>query len=377
MSDLKSALIVSPKPTHPAVAGNRQCIVSYSTMLQMNGFEVFLLWIADSNVSATEYKETRQYWKDHLFIYKKNPGHRLSEAIVRHLYFRITGYWPLDAAFPWGIGRIVNKIKLQHKFDFVIVNYVFLSRIFRYFKGCRKLLYTHDVFTNKYQHTGLKWFSLRPNAEQTALNRADVVLSIQKNESAFFQYLTTKKVYTSYSHFEVCDTPYVDNKIILYLAGDNKHNIDSILWYVNKVHKELVHIDPAYQLVIAGNICNKIQVLKNEENVRLLGTINDKEQFYKTGNIVINPTFEGTGLKIKSLEALSYGKVLVSHSHGTEGVYRCTYNPFISVDTPNEYIDAIISLNREQIIAYKQQSVNYVVSLNREVNRVFNEALLH
>ena len=377
MSDLKSVLVVSPKPTHPAVAGNRQCILSYSTMLRKNGFDVFLLWVADSAVSDIEYKETGLFWKDHLFIYKKNIFHRLSEAAIRHVYFQVTGYWPLDGAFPWGIERVVKQIGLKHSFDFVIVNYVFLSRIFRYFKNCRKLLYTHDVFTNKFQRTGLKWFSLRPDAEQAALNRADSVLSIQKNESAFFRYLTKKKVCTSYNYFELCTTPYVDNKKILFLAGDNTHNIDSILWYVKNVHRELIKVDPAFHLVIAGHICSKLPVLHDEENVSMLGTINDKKQFYTTGNIVINPTFEGTGLKIKSFEALAYGKVLISHSHGTEGVYQCDYDPFIIADNPNEYIDTITSLNREKIIAYKQQSVNYVVSLNREVERIFNEALFH
>jgi type IV secretory pathway component VirB8 len=91
---------------------------------------------------------------------------------------------------------------------------VFISQ--KFFSLLIKILYTHDVFTNKYQRTGLRFISLKANSEAKGLNRVDVILAIQQNEATFYSYLTTKQVIITYSYIKFAETPYIGNATILF-----------------------------------------------------------------------------------------------------------------------------------------------------------------
>ncbi len=53
----------------------------------------------------------------------------------------------------------------------------------------------------------------------------------------------------------------------------------------------------------------------------LLGPVEDLEELYGRAKVVINPALAGTGLKIKTLEALSFQKPLVTWPTGTDGLH--------------------------------------------------------
>lgn len=375
---MKKVLVVSPTPTHPAIAGNRACILSYVEVLKSLGNEVFFFWIVNPVYSKNDFNETKEYWGRHFFYYKKNFFHRILEFMFKHLRFRTTGYFKVDDMYPWGIKIKAGKLQKQFKFDVVIVNYVYLSKAFMFFNNSKKVLFTHDVFTNKYQRTGLDWFSLRPNDEAKALNRADVVLAIQKYEELFYSYLTTKPVYTSYNFFPIKRTPFLGNRNILFLSGANKYNIEGIDWFITNVMTRLKGVLPSIKLIIGGSICN---VLKNRysdcENIRFVGQVDDLFEFYSMGDIAVNPVFNGTGLKIKSFEAMSYGKVLIAHPHSVEGIYDSAKCPIKLATNSDEYIDSIIELINDipKTKKLSNASLEYISELNGEVERVFRQVV--
>ncbi len=370
-------LIISPTPTHLEIGGNRSCILSYCEMLIKEGYELTYLWIANFDSKSEDFQAMEAYWGDRLYVYKKTFVHRVVEALKRKLFFKRTGYYNLDDFYPFGVKGEIKKIKKAGEYDAVLINYVFMSKLFKFFTKEKKVLFTHDAFSNKYQFTGSPWFSITPNSEQIALNRSDVILSIQEQESNFFSYLTRKSILTSYSYFQICDTPYVNNKNILYLAGSNSYNVESIKWYIENVHRRIVNADSEVKLMIGGSICKQLTSYEKEPGICLLGFVDDKHEFYKKGNIVINPTYNGTGLKIKSFEALAYGKVLISHPHCLEGIYSCDYDPFNKAIAIEEYVSLVKVFinNKNKAIAYKVNAVKYIEALNSEVSAAFKKAL--
>ena len=52
----------------------------------------------------------------------------------------------------------------------------------------------------------------------------------------------------------------------------------------------------------------------------IIGLVDDLDDFYRRIDIAINPMVGGTGLKIKSLEALSYGKALLATEDAMVGI---------------------------------------------------------
>lgn len=375
---MKKILIVSPTATHPVQGGSSACILAYCRLLREEGHKVTFLWIKNFMVGAEEELAMRRYWGKDLIVFRKNFFHKLMEAFHRRLFFYRSGFFRLDSFYPWGISPIVRRTLKQHRFDTVIVNYVFLSRLFRFFKGSRKLLYTHDVFSLKYQKTGQPWFSLRPADERKGLNRADCILAIQNNEALFFKSLTQRPVITTYSYFDFQETPYVEADSLLYLGGSNSYNVESVLWFIDMVYKPLRDVlEGQVTLLIAGKICQVLDDLANVDGVQLLGEVEDVGAFYSRGNIVVNPTFNGTGLKIKSFEALSYGKVVVSHAHGIDGIFRPEACPIFSCTQPNEFLVVLKSLMREKelVMARKAAAVKYMSSFQTEVKHAFMQAI--
>jgi len=110
-------------------------------------------------------------------------------------------------------------------------------------------------------------------------------------------------------------------KTILYLAADNELNRKGIILFLEKCLPILMYEFGDLRICIGGTICNHLsKYYANKRNINLLYQIDNLPEFYSRGKIVINPMPSGTGLKIKTIEALAYHKYVVSTDSGFEGL---------------------------------------------------------
>jgi glycosyltransferase involved in cell wall biosynthesis len=381
----RKIVIISPVPTHPTNAGNRNCILLYSEILRELGYVVYFCWIPSHyRYYQNEYDETQDYWKDRFLFCHKSQLTALLTKFIDAVCFKFWGYCFLDSKypFPFGINIFLRNIQKIYRFDTVIINYVFLSRFFKCFHGTKKILYTHDVFTNKGRNLKNKWVSLTPNDEAKGLDRADIILSIQENETIFCNYLTGKQIFTVYSCFHVKQTPLIgvtgDDYKILYLASGNVYNIEAIHYFYNEVFSQLKNLYPNIRLIIGGAICDKIKsTMGNDKNIELQGVVSDLYQFYSQADICVNPTFIGTGLKIKTFEALSYGKIVVAHPHSLMGVYDRENVPVLLASNKVEYIEQIKKQfsSKNNWDTLKENAIAYMSRFQSYVKNQFEQAL--
>ena len=108
----------------------------------------------------------------------------------------------------------------------------------------------------------------------------------------------------------------------------------------------------------------------------MAGYVDDVCEFYKRGNIAINPVYQGTGLKIKTLEAISYGKIIVVHPHSVAGLYKKESVPVFVGDTNDTYANYLIQALKEEISPweisdkcrrYITEMDNYIVAQYKQV----------
>ena len=373
---MKKILIISPGPLHPIINGSRTCTLSYCNMLKELNYDVYFLWINNYSPYKEDESISSAYWKEKQFIFYKSNLHRLIEFFSRSLNFGNNNYNKLDSLCPIGISKFIKEIKSKHHFDCVIINYIFLSKIFDLFPASKKILFTHDAFTNKFQKTGDNWFSVRPEEEMKALNRADEILAIQENEAVFFSYLTNKKIQTTFSYFPIVKTEIRNNQTLLILSGKNKYNVEGVSYFISVVFDKILVKFPDIKLIIGGAICSEIQKISNNKNITLYGIVDELLDFYKLGDICINPINNGTGLKIKSFEALSYGKPLICDSHNIIGIYKKETAPILIANSPEEYINQIeyLFLNNN-LLEFKNKTIKYINELNQEVQKCFVQAI--
>lgn len=225
-------------------------------------------------------------------------------------------------------------------FDTVLISYASWGRLIdKLDEKSYKIIDTHDFITaqnNKKGNLIGKMFQ----DEMNILDQYDEIWTYSIEEEYIFEQFTNKKVVlmpVSYPQKFICNSGNYKYDV-LYVASENPHNIKGITWFLDNVLPYLNNI----QIHIIGKIGNTI---KNEySNVVKYGVVDDLEDFYNNARMVICPMLSGTGVKIKVLEALSFGLPVVTNRRGVDGLINKRNNGCIVTEDPKEFAEAIEKL---------------------------------
>ena len=376
MNRQRRILVAADIHTHPCYAGNQQCIMQYVEVLRKLGCDVYFLYI-DLYKGNYITQETKSYWGNHLFYYRTPQWQTLSQKIRRRI--ERCYYIPkIDVYYPKGLTHFVNKLHKEYRFDGLIVNYIWNSKL----AECDipiKTLFTHDVFTDRNQKLGVKdvWYSYPQKEEAKAIMRFSEVLSIQDEESEWFKKIAPDcNVRTVYSSFEFVNQPITASKNILFFSGGGSLNKDGIERFIKDVWPLLIEKDPEIKLLIGGGICGSLKDSILPEGIVLKGRYDNPDDFYALGDICINPVFKGSGLKIKTMEAIAHGKVTIVDPHSAIGVYRSDCVPLYRAQTPEDYLNVLVQcICNEDILQENLHACRkYLVKLNNYIEQQYVDA---
>ena len=141
--------------------------------------------------------------------------------------------------------------------------------------------------------------------------------------------------------------------IILYV-GDLKvsHNYLSVKWFVENV---LVHINdamPSVSMRIVGRISeeDKVTLQRLNNRVHVLGYVEDINKEYHQAAFFACPMLYGAGVKIKTIDALANGQLVVGTSKSIEGTRLKSGIHVLVEDKPHILVDKCIDVlkNREK-----------------------------
>lgn len=274
--------------------------------------------------------------------------------------------------------QVKNKV-----YGSIILNYATHTHYFDLFDDKPiKILDTHDRLSNRYKiftDHGEKpagWKSLTPSDERKAINKADVVWAITENEKDHFINMTesrTPRVLTvpHLAKFKPVESEQEENsKNVLVVSGKGKINISGINWFLENVWPEVTDIVPEANLLVAGSICDKEDMLSPAKNVHYFGRYDQPEHVYSKADICINPMLYGTGLKIKTLEALSLGKRVISTREGAAGLMRFSGKGLHCTDSASKWIQLLT-----RYLGAENKNHDYREPLRDEMQLMFDETL--
>lgn len=375
---LRKILVVSETVTHPTTAGNRMCQLAYSRLLEKMGYEVYFLYVHNDYGTEAELEATRRYWKNRFFYYGKSSFWKYRKMAVNLCRMHLCGgQWKVDDYAVPGLASYIERLHRQYGFHGIIVNYVWLSGLFSSLSIPVKALFTHDVFSFRNQRIGHKQvYSLSPDEEAKGVQRCPFILAIQENEAVYYTYLAPKsRVFTVYSPFEYTEQPLVGNKHILFLSGPNAFNLTGITYFIQEVMPLLVERDPEIKLLIGGGICRCITGDLLRPYVELTGEVASIDDFYSRADVAVNPVFQGTGLKIKTFECISYGKAVVVHPHSADGIFAPAEAPLLLARDATEYAEKLLSMigNEEALRANRRQCKQYLAQMNRHIMEQYRQ----
>jgi glycosyltransferase involved in cell wall biosynthesis len=370
-------LIASPCGTHPPTEGNRARILALAESLQDMGHEVHLALLPNRHFDIGDMDQMRHYWGNRLHrLYSLDAwdlGYRLRRLTARlaaPLVRRLHGAPPPDEAIPdldrhyaewWDMQLLA--LQRRNRFDTVFVEYVFFSQALTCFgSGVRKILDTHDIFTDRTERIAQAvasqgaWLSTDKTSESKGLSRADVVLAIQAEEARTLAEMTDSIVevvgHTLPATQSGEATASKRQKRLLFVGSSNNINVHGCQWFLEAVFPGVLTAVPDAELRIVGDVGKKLSLRASDRNVVVAGRVDDLANEYAACMLVINPVRFGTGLAIKSVEALAHGRPLVCTSAGARGLLGAELagDACVATDDPAEMSQFIVQLLEDQDI---------------------------
>lgn len=357
----KHVLIVSPIPSHPQIQGNSTRIFRLGRMWQLLGYRVHFLYFGLEGLTRKDEKDMRRCWD---FFYYLAPVGVNSEP-------KNGDFFEIDEWYDDRVSQLAEKLCQQWDFYACMVNYVWFSKALNVVPpGTLRIIDTHDIFGDRHhkaQTVGIapSWFYTTTEEEKKALDRADLVVAIQDEEKRYFDKLTGVRV-------EVigCVLPpnYLPTRAqagagrirVGFIGSANPFNVNSIRRLQGALAMQAGELTQ-FEFHLAGSIC---RVLEQGDSVFVFhGMVDEVSDFLRDIDVVINPMVGGTGLKIKSIEAISFGKPLLATQDAMVGI--ASREAAHCCDSVESLVTQLAALDWAKVGALGRSSV--------EIHRRYNE----
>lgn len=324
-------------------------------------------------LSFLKYIKTKGWTIDYLLLHYKGEDNKDIDNIIKEFksLMRVIRMPILDGnQFPvWSALSNEDEIRFTDQQikslrpDLVIADHPWLGELFKNSEQNKKYItaiLTHDVQFQKIRE--FKKFGINPYKrngnygqpiwskahEKNALNKADIVLAIQRDDlRTFKQLLPSKKIEYLPMAAEIRkqdSTKQVKGRC-LFVGGNAQHNVFAISWFLGKVWPIVIKDYPSESLHICGGVCMGLQKYKfTMKSVILKNQVGDLDKEYGQAQVCLIPLPVGSGLKIKLVEALSYGRAVVSTSAGVQGIRNVENYGVVVADKDEDFASSIISI---------------------------------
>lgn len=377
-------LVVSRVNTHPTTAANQWWIMANCEALQQLGCEVHFLYVYVKPLlkagDERKIEECRKYWRDKFHLYRVSRFEKLIINMKNYWHkFFMNYYVKCDDWYPMYLHHYVNKLNNEFHFSVCIVQYFYLTKLFEKMDIPKKALVSHDNFAYKDIVTGQRSdICIDANESAKAMQRSPYIFAFNTEEEIFFRQLSPKsKVYTIYSIFDYHPQPVVGNHDIVFLSGSNIYNQNGFNWFLDNIFPTITKRFPECRLILGGAICEKFRHLSGNEKIKLCGFVDDIGSFYSQADVCINPTYQGTGFKTKTFEAISYDKIEFAHPHSAIGIYKQDMAPIFFSDKADEWVKELEIIWSDNLIIKEKKKMNqeYILSFRNYVMNIYKEFL--
>lgn len=362
------------KAPYPANDGSSIAITNIAEGLADNGIELYLMPIntkkhfkPEENIPAS-FKE-----KTHYHSIYQNTDTTAAGAFTN--LFSSQSYFVSRFFFDEYKQQLIKKLK-QHTFDLVIIDGVFMATyipLIKQYSKAKILLRTHNVehqiwerhLANEKNGVKKTYLTVQNNRLKTfeinAFKQVDGIITItdedKKNIGAI---VPDKPICTCLTGINLDNYKFVQESkepttLFHFASMDWMPNIEAVDWLIQKVWPQVIKKMPNARLVLAGRgMPTKFKQLASS-NIIVIDHVDDSSEFYHTYDLMLVPLWSGSGLRIKLVEGLAYGKAIITTSIGAEGIPYTHQKDMLIADTETEFANAITMILSDNDLKTKLQ----------------------
>jgi glycosyltransferase involved in cell wall biosynthesis len=124
-------------------------------------------------------------------------------------------------------------------------------------------------------------------------------------------------------------------------------NQEGLLWFYDTVWPLIIkHIHDVELTIIGRGDLSPYKHFENDQRIKLIGEVEDVAPYYKKSYISIVPLLNGSGTRLKILEAMSFGNPIVTTSIGAEGIKATHEKEVLIADTSEAFANSIVDIIR-------------------------------
>jgi glycosyltransferase involved in cell wall biosynthesis len=275
--------------------------------------------------------------------------------------FLIRTLWPYihgdQAAIRLGMAeRALLSPEIEaREFDLVHCNHFFLMPVARRLARERApiMLDTHDLQARQFAliNEHMPWLSPRVSYEAmlaqelAAMRGADLLLHLNAQEADDFRARLPEKRHALLYPPTPSAPRGPGGPDIVIVSSNNTANVESLIWFLREVAPKA----PGVSVKIAGTVDGGVRARASElfDAYRgwFLGRVDDPGAVYAKARLVLLPTSGGTGLSIKTVEAMSSGLPIIATPQALRGMDDAafTLSDVTVVETAGDFAAALIA----------------------------------
>jgi len=386
---MKKALFIYPHNFLMQNMGTNVRVYNIAAYLKEKGFQIDLF--ALKNFCSPSFPENVGEDGDqlvtHFYLYdfKKTQKYLRSKKYINVLK-KITANFgcactadPQDWVDP-GMKTMFGGI-LKNAYDYIVMFYIYTGNLLNERKIKAKKIYFMEDFLSvtHYLDGSNKNIGSSIESEIRTCKYFDKIAFISFDEKNFFEKILPSSVKCYFiPHIMKSrrqDSTAARTLDVLFLGHDNPYNIDGMNWFFSNVYP---HIDAHITIHVGGSVREYIP--DGYPNVKKLGFVENVEDLYRQAKVSICPLLNGTGMKIKVVEAMKFGVPVVCTLRGIDGLPDKTCNGCRVTDDPREFAAYINTLCADEqfrlrcasdVAAYADRCLGYDKT-TKTLNQIFD-----
>lgn len=253
----------------------------------------------------------------------------------------------------------LERILKERDFDFIQLESVYLAPyipIIRQYSDALLVMRAHNVEFEIWERVAAntssffkKWYinylakKLR-KYEINQLVKYDLLLAMTKKDRDYFGHLGYRGEsmivpiglqIREYSMFEVTHQPVS----ISFLGSlDWIPNQEGLKWFLKEVWPIIFQEFPTLEFHIAGRNTPKWIFQLAKKGIIVHGEVADAKSFLRRHPVTIVPLFSGSGMRVKILEGMALGSVVVTTTVGVEGIEVAKNHHVLIADSAEDFV---------------------------------------
>lgn len=285
-----------------------------------------------------------------------------------HLHLRgrpdpAPAWWPVSVAEfrSRAFERAVDRLAGEEDYDLIQAEYPILAHALPYGGRAKTILTEIDVYHVAYRRVmaraaGLsrklsdayEWLRMY-RYEATYMDRADLLLVMSETDAAACAAVSATPVAVIPNGVDprrlTFAAPSAEAREVLFV-GNFRHppNLSGVLWFAREIWPLVRRADRRARLTIAGgHPPEEVRRLTHDPTIAVTGLVPDLLPVWRRAAVFVAPILQGSGTRLKILEAMAAGVPVVSTTLGLEGIAAQPGVEALTADCPADFAAACLS----------------------------------